>query len=239
MLVYICDDDNVQLEELKKCLEKYCLENGRDMDIKAYCSVENMLVDMASEKGHIDIFFLDVELGKYNGIEIAERIRINNKLSEIIFISSYEQYVHDAFRTSPADYIVKPIDVHELDRTLDWVCEKKDNNRTVKIISERKELNIPVDEIVYIEGNGRKVNVCLNDKQYVVYEKLDDIEKKIKEVSQLYIRIHKSYLVNYKYIKNIKSDKITLSDGSELSVSRKYKEEVKQFRIKIFGLRDK
>ena len=77
MLIYICDDDKVQLIELKKYMEKYSMENDIVMDIKTYCSVEAMMMDMSVEKSEIDIFVLDVELEKYNGVEVAEKIATN------------------------------------------------------------------------------------------------------------------------------------------------------------------
>ena len=237
MLIYICDDDKVQLIELRKYIEKYSMENDIVMDIKTYCSVETMMMDMSVEKSEIDIFVLDVELEKYNGVEVAEKIRINNKMSDIIFISSYEKYVFDVFSTSPADYITKPINTDKLNKTLERICEKKNNIKTIRIICERKELNIPVEEILFIEGNGHKLNVYLKNDTYTVYDKMDYIEEKIKELSPLFVRIHKSYLGNYRYVTEVKSDKVTLCDGRELSVSRKYKDELRQFSMKCFEMR--
>lgn len=99
----------------------------------------------------------------------------------------------------------------------------------LKVMSQRDVINISLDDIFYIESNGRKMNIyCKQDRCIVVYGKLDDMEKvleqawqKAKNNSCRFLRCHQSYLVGERYIQGVYPGYL-LVQGKQITITRKY-----------------
>ncbi|MCD7836265.1 MAG: LytTR family transcriptional regulator [Lachnospiraceae bacterium] len=87
-------------------------------------------------------------------------------------------------------------------------------------------INLNVDEIIYIETNGHKNIFHLKDRSYSVYKKLGDIEDELR--AEEFVRAHQSFLVNMRYIEKISSYILTLTTGMEISVPKPRYREVKR-----------
>ena len=106
MRIAVCDDDRAIREELSRLIQKQVPE----VDIVEYQSGEELI----NAKGNFDIYFLDIEMGKVSGIDIARRIREQEengrRRSIIIFVTGYREYMEAAFDVNAFHYLVKPID---------------------------------------------------------------------------------------------------------------------------------
>ncbi|MDR1774522.1 MAG: LytTR family transcriptional regulator DNA-binding domain-containing protein [Clostridioides sp.] len=87
--------------------------------------------------------------------------------------------------------------------------------------------------IMYFQSNERKIKMFTVDGEDSFYNTINNLQVKFKEDG--FIRIHKSCLVNCRYIKQFTYNKVFLYDGTELSVSRKYSKEAKEYLKKIFS----
>ena len=229
--IAIFDDNKISQQKIMDLLEK--LFPGR-FD---YITVTNA-PDLISSASIIDILIMDIDLGlkKLNGIDIAERIKKNNRDCQVIFVSAYNDYVMNIFEASPMFFLSKPIDAHEdvLIRAIELAMENVDNNRNERF-SYQKESRVhivPVKDIKYFESNRRIVKIFTTEDSDTFYDTLNDIEDRIPGN---FIRIHQSYLVNARYIKKLSGNEIILYNDERLPISKPRMANVKEELIRLFS----
>ena len=99
------------------------------------------------------------------------------------------------------------------------------SKRYIFISVDKAKIQLCCEDIMYFEGDKRKVNVYLPEETYSFYSKMSDIEKMVD--NSWFVRIHVSFIVNMDYVKAIYTDEIVLNNGIHLPVSRKYQRSVK------------
>lgn len=192
--------------------------------------------DLIISASVIDILIMDINLGKrrQNGIEIAERIKDNNRDCQVIFISGYNDYAQDIFEARPVFFIQKPIEEDVLLKAVDLAVENVDKARTERFCYQResKVYIVPIQDIIYFESSRRIIKIYTNEGTDVFYARLNDIERTI---SGDFIRIHQSYLVNPRYIASLNGSEIQLTNGSTLPVSKPRLANVKEELLRVFA----
>ncbi|SES09123.1 LytR/AlgR family response regulator transcription factor [Lachnobacterium bovis] len=99
---------------------------------------------------------------------------------------------------------------------------KKNNHFTE--ISKKLLHNIKKEDIIYCESYSHKIILHTVNKDIYMYAKLNDIEGYLS--SNIFLRIHKSYLINQNYIQGLSKNVITLSNGIRLNISRSTSKEI-------------
>lgn len=84
---------------------------------------------------------------------------------------------------------------------------------------QRVKHKIPIKDILYFESNRRKVSIVTLNGSFEAYEKLNSIEKSLKECKASFLRIHQSFLVNYKHVESQAYDFVIMDNGEKLSIS--------------------
>jgi two-component system LytT family response regulator len=187
--------------------------------------------------------FLDIEMPQMNGFELLQKIP--DPEFDLIFTTSYDQYVIKAIRFSALDYLLKPIDREELQAAVHKVTERNHYPLTQRLELLLQKMYVPavpvnkvamptmeglqmvaIDTIIRCESDSNYTIVFLKNKQkIVVLRTLKDIEEMLEDYS--FIRIHHSYLVNLneinKYIKG-EGGHVVMSDGSNVDVARSKKD---------------
>ncbi len=208
------------------------------MEVVASC--ENLLVAVNAIKLHQpDVVFLDIEMPQYAGYEI---VRFFDKIHfEIIFTTAYEQYAIKAFEVSAIDYLLKPIDINRLKLAVNRVKEVESRKQTAEklavlsntleerllrkiVINDKGQQHIiDINNIIAIEASESYCIVHTTDAQRLVSKYLKHFETLLEELP-LFLRVHKSWLVNTKHVvKYTKSThSILLSNGLIAKLS-KYK----------------
>ncbi len=236
--VILIDDEQDGRLVLKALLNIHCPM----AKIMALCkSAEEGINAIAEYKP--DLIFLDVEMPKTNGFAMLEKIPTID--FDIVFVTAYDHYALNAIKFSALDYLVKPVDEEELKLAVEKCLknkEKQDNRRTSFFLEHHKtdtqlfsQMVLPVrdgyifveiDDIVRFEGDGNYTHVVFkNGDKQLVAKTLKEFETNLGQHS--FARVHKSHLVNLKYIrKYTRGDGGTLlmSDNSEIEVSRRNKE---------------
>lgn len=233
MKAVIIDDEEDARIVLRQMLERYC---PAITSIYLGDAVNSGLKIIQQEKP--DVVFLDVELQPGSGFDLLSKIHEIN--FEIIFTTAHEHYALNAIRCSAFAYLLKPIDIDELTAVVN-----KLNKKIIPSVAELKQfilsLNTPrklcihtTDGILYIEPD--EIIRCEADVNYTHFFLASGkvtVPRTLKEYDELlkghnFIRIHKSHLVNIKYIrKYIKSsESLEMSDGAVIDISARKKAEV-------------
>lgn len=216
MFAALCDDDKYITEEIKKLLLEYAKDNRITIDIDEFESGEELL---NSEKNY-DIIVLDYQLGSTNGLTVAKELRKRNVLSSIIFLTSYPNFMIDAFEVNTFRFLLKPIDKSKFFKAIDDYIKIVDANYPITIIQNKELKKINSNEICYIEADGKYSNIHLSDKIMHCSKTLAGVTRLLP--AYCFVKTHRAFVVNLHYIKSYSSDTVYLSNGESAFLSKNY-----------------
>lgn len=222
MLNFVLCDDNLNiLSKMKGMLESLFIKN--DIEAQVAFSSDNAKDVFDFINNHtIDVIILDINLNSnISGIQLAKKIRENNKNIYIIFSTGHLEYSLLAYSVKTFDYLPKPITIERLDVTLNRLLEdmKFSNKNFIRIDNK---LVINNSEINYIKKDGMKLIFCTDSKNYETYNSFNKIESILPDT---FVRCHKSYIANTNNISNININKniITFRNSISCEIGPKYK----------------
>ncbi len=224
--IAICDDECRfigQMEELLCGLQEKC---GVTLEIDSFQSGFSLL-DAIRRGQYYDIICLDIQMDGLDGLETAREIRTADRTVELIYLTSYDSYMKAVFEVAPSGFIVKPVDIQEFEDTMRRVIQvAMDQDAYYRFRYNKEEYKVPIRDILYFNSDLRRTNIVWKGGTYIEYKKLSEVSRCIQQTRGEFLRIHKSYLVNYRHIIRISRDKVLMSNGDELPVSDYRRQEV-------------
>jgi len=186
----------------------------------------------------IDLIFLDIRMPKLNGLDF---LRTLQHKPLVIITSAYEEYALESFDLAVCDYLLKPF---RFDRFLKAVnraqeiynlknpTEKANHTQTdiapigkIAIKVDKKHILISLDDIFYLESLGNYVKVWKDDGFILTPRTLTSFEEQLSV--DIFIRVHKSFILNKKYVHYIEGNTIFLKNGQQVPVGKNYKATIK------------
>jgi len=182
-----------------------------------------------------DVVFLDVEMPKMNGVEVAKVLVELKKVPLIIFATAYPQFAAEAFRINAIDYLLKPYDEEQLKQTIHRIEKIVYPSPPVDTAEKRGKLAVEAggeidyilpQDILYMYRDEKVTKIITRTDTYEVRTTLKELEGRLEPFS--FFRIHKGYLVNLKYVSRLTpwfngAYRLELEGLDEkLSVSRNY-----------------
>lgn len=236
MNIVICDDMESDANIAKKIIKETAREIPIHVEFDYYSKAADVERRFLKKHELADILVLDIDMPEISGLELAERLRREMKDLLIIFLSSHEEFVFKAIEFQPFRYIRKicistemPLAIQSAYKILKLKQAQQISLKTAD--GERKEL---LSDIMYIESENRKVSIHLvNGINYTANHKMTDIKNMI--VSENFLMIHRSCIVNSDYVKNISNGILILDNDEKLVISRLKYKEVKQNLLKLWG----
>lgn len=229
--IVICEDDSLFREVLRDYLEIILKEITNQFEIIEFNCGED-LIENYSE--NIDIFFLDIEMKKLTGMDVARRIRERNDKSEIIFTTGLIDYIHDGYEVRAYRYLLKPIEFEKLKKHVNAcikdIIRKNGNNLIVQIKGEIH--NIKIDDIIFVEVINKDIMIHTKKQIYNTKTCMKKIEKELERYN--FYRCHKGFLINIKQIDSIGKNVIFVND-IEIPVSRYRMKDLKTKLISSLG----
>lgn len=215
----ICDDDLIFATKIETMLIKISKSQLIEMNIEVYsdgCELWNDIQNCNT----FDLLYLDIEMLQVNGIDVARKIREKDIDVIIIYISSYENYFIQLFEVEPFRFIKKPVDDEIF---YDYFNKEYERILGSDVFFEYKFNKVPhkimLKNVLYFESSWRLIEIKGKDENGKFYGKLNMVEKKLESGKIPFLRIHQSYLVNYRFVKEISFYKVVLYDGTELQIS--------------------
>lgn len=227
--IVICEDEIYFADILKKQVIEYLKERRIVGDVTVYISGEELLASDIMP----DILLMDIKLPGQNGIKIAEELRREGKQSQIMFITSYREYVFRAFDVEAVHYILKPVDVKKLFSALHKAvkraeCEKNDrygkrgSDRSVLLTSGGTASRVRVCDIVYCEVFDHQVLIHTRKETIQISGTLDALQK---ELDDNFFRCHRSYLINMDFVTDKEEGAAVMEGGEKVMISRRKRKE--------------
>lgn len=240
--VVIVDDEEDGRGILNTILTKFC--DG--VEVLGEASNVNEAVELIKTcQPHI--VFLDIEMPQGNGFNLFYHFEEIN--FEVVFTTAYSQYAIKALRMSALDYLLKPIDIQELKSTLNRFREKNnedtmspriellkkqfnavDNNATRLALPMQDGFSlVEIDQIVRMEADGSYTIFVMEDGERLMVSKILKEYNDLLADDSTFIRVHRSHLINSRFIKKIargKTPSVEMLDGAVIAVSGSKKEAI-------------
>ncbi len=220
----IVDDEPNAVQLLEDYIQKIPYLSLKQKCYDAFDALQYM------EKENVDLVFLDINMPKMSGMELAALLP---KGQCIIFTSAYASFALEGYEYNALDYILKPIIfkrfVQAVEKVRDYFLAQNPNKPYVIpeskkefmfIKSDRKHIKIYYDDILYFEAQQEYVKVVLaNDSPVLVYKRMKQLEELLPTN---FIRIHNSFILNNNYLEFIVDNHASVR-GDKLPISASYK----------------
>lgn len=214
--IAICDDLESDRDYLKDLLNKWANDYSHLLSIDAFSSAESFLFHYEEAKDY-DILLLDIEMGLMDGVSMAKKIRQDNDVVQIIFITGYSDYIAEGYEVNALHYLMKPVKEEKLFSVLERAIEKISKNDVVlNMDSANGMVRVPIYQIRFAEVFGNYVTIHAND-EVIVKMTLNEIEKLLDE---RFYRVGRSVIVNLNEVSRVAKTEIKLLDGTSIHLPR-------------------
>lgn len=233
MRIAVCEDNNIVAAFMEDYIASMDAEN---IEYEIFTSGDDLIHYMEQENVTFNILFMDIKMPGRNGIETSAYVREKDKNALIIFITDHKEYVYEVFDVLPFRFLIKPVTREALNLVMKKAFEHFNLTKQVFFFKQNKtQLQVAFDEIIYFEGNLRKVRLVTTGGEYDFYGKISEVVKKLD--GNLFLQIHNSYIVNMDQIRKISESVVLLKSGIALPISKKYREYVRQKHIQYMAWR--
>ena len=225
----IVDDEPLALEILESHINN---TDGLELSKKCVHAIE---ASEAIKKEQPDVVFLDINMPEVSGLDLAQSLK-GGPL--IVFTTAYEEYAVEAFEINAIDYLLKPISPDRFAKSVERVREymelrSKDGSSAsdeleseedfIYVKSEQRLIKIAYNDIYYIEALADYVKIhIVGNKRIITLQTMKNMAAKLPQ--DKFCRVHRSYIVNLKYIKSLSTNKIELND-QQIPIGKNYKED--------------
>lgn len=196
----------------------------------------------ALQNNQVDLLFLDIQMPKLDGIEFIKTL---SNPPKVIFTTAYREYAIEAFNVDAVDYLLKPIPFARFLKSVSKAFQhfnpgssndqksasdsgsseintdmSMDEAKHIFVRADKKMVKIYLKDILYIESLKDYVIIHVPSKRIVTKQKISYLEEKLPE--ELFLRIHRSFLVSIPKIEAFSPNHVEIS-GKELPIGRSYK----------------
>lgn len=225
----LCDDEVYQIKVNSLFLKEISAKNHYDFQYHGFQTGDQLRNYLKTN--HLDILFLDIDLGQESGIEIATWVAKNYPDVITIFVTGHREFAVEAFEVDAIGYLVKPYDIKKLDNVMKKAMiqleqkNKQEEAQEIIITDENLKKKIDCRDILYIERRMAKSIIVTKQKEYQVYETITSL---CERVGDSFMRVNQSEVVNISLISEIKGNEVYLKNGKVFTIGRTYRKAVSE-----------
>lgn len=232
--IAVCDDNINELSNMTQLINLYHSSKRLNFEYAVFPNGFD-LVSILKKGKRFDIYCLDIIMPGFTGIDVAKEIRSFDKSASILFFTSSPEFALESYSVKAINYILKPISKEKLFFTFDDMLEqikaKKDEDAVI-VKSNEGIQKLLVSNLVYVEVIGRNVLYhLLSGKVTECTEPFSSVCNNLLKYG-CFIKPHRSYLVNMRYVDTIENHKMTLQTHVDIPVARGKLSEIKQHYLK-------
>ncbi len=206
MDIAICDDCVESAELIEELVQRYFSEKSISYKFHSFIRTDDVIYEL-QDGMLLDIVFLSVRM---YSLDFVNNMRENGFNGDIIYLSFTPKHDFVSFDRNFGDYLEMPYSYEKLKIIIDKIIKYIEEN--VYSIKRRYSfIRIDYDDIMYIESDNSKCRLFTDEgREYVIYKRLDEIEKELPD--RRFLRCHRSFIVNMNYIAKVDKH-FTLKDG--------------------------
>ncbi|MCL6220223.1 LytR/AlgR family response regulator transcription factor [Zunongwangia pacifica] len=219
----IIDDEHIAHEIIKD----YCdLIPGLMLSKHCYDAIE-ALEYLRSHS--VDLIFLDLNMPKLKGFDFLKSL---SKPPKVIVTTAYQEHALEGYELEVIDYLLKPFSFERLLKAvnkaltvehlnpLNIAPENRNKSDFIFLYSDKKHIQIKLDDVIYIEAAGNYSKIICTEDQLLMRVKISEMINKLPQ--EMFIRIHKSYIVAKRHIKTIEGNRIAVHN-KHIPIGKVYK----------------
>jgi len=213
MRIAVCDDETKQIQGNVDLIKKWAARNQVDVNIDMFSSAEEFLFRW-SEGQPYDLAIFDIKMRQMTGIELAKTIRKTDNDLQIVFITGVTEHVFEGYDVSALNYLIKPYKPVVFFSTLDKAYDlyKQKEAGALMVSQEGRLIRVPYNEILYMEIRGHYFDIYTRTMgNFRMKKQMDDMLKLLDP--QLFIRCHRSFIVNISHVSGLAPQEIKLKTG--------------------------
>jgi two-component system LytT family response regulator len=236
----LADDEVLARQKLRQLLR-----DERDIEIVGECASSSETIELVRIVKP-DLLFLDIRMPGMDGFDVLGALTAEKVLPmpSVIFTTAYDHYALRAFEIHAVDYLLKPFTPERLRSAVLRVRQRSaaiqhpsahtdgqtgdSNTFTTRIIfkSRGRILFLPISEIRWIGAEENYVRLCTEKETHLLREPISRLEDRLDP--QLFMRVHRSFIVNLQFVKEVRADQdgesaVVMLDGQKIAMSRSYR----------------
>ena len=180
----------------------------------------------------VDAIFVDINMPDLNGLDF---VRSLTNPPIVVFTTAYSEYAIDAYKVNAVDYLLKPFGLDEFKRVADKVkkyyeirhaaeVSKPDEDDAIFVKTDYKIVRVNLRDILYIEAMSEYLRIYTNKSQHPIVVLLSMKKMEERLPSNMFMRIHRSYIINLKNIIEVNKNHVLLPHDASLPIGDLYKE---------------
>lgn len=227
----VIDDEIHAIEGIKKYMESV-----QELELLRYYTDPLLALKELKAGDPVDLIFMDVDMPKITGIELAQEIR--NKTDKLIFTTAHTKYAFEAFEVNADAYLLKPYSLGKFVITINKLFpttahNKKDTDKHDFFFVKSKEDNLKIvkvkyDEIIAVESKLNYILIHTTKKNVLTYMSLTEINKTLTDYGG-FIQVQRSFIAGVNHIKYIDGNQLEMNNGIAITVGVQYREHFAEF----------
>jgi two-component system, LytTR family, response regulator len=226
----------------------HLLREEQDIEIVGECATAAETIELVGATKP-ELLFLDIRMPGMDGFDVVGTLSSSNDFTVpfVIFTTAYDQYAVRAFEVNAIDYLLKPFTSDRLRAAIQRVREqailskqslgsgsaRRDGNDTytARIVfkSRGRILFLPVSDIWWIGAEENYVRISTGSESHLLRETMVHLEKRLDP--QTFLRVHRSFIVNLQYVKEVRTEPdgesvVVLLSGEKIAMSRSYRSRI-------------
>lgn len=234
--IALCDDNKEDMLQLHQKIIEWYRENSKNQSVSITEYSDSVYLSSVIDAGDShDVFFLDVEMPKVDGFQLADKIRNKLPAAIIVFLTSHSELAPDGYKFRALRYVSKLVLSQKLPEALEAVQKEFSALESGYLVVPHytDALRIPYNEILYVQHILRSSQIytlrqgVIKDNRglNIIYSVIGD---------KRFIYIDRSTFVNIDFIRELKGNEIILRTGESLAISRPMLANVKETIVRMW-----
>ncbi|MBR5640013.1 MAG: response regulator transcription factor [Muribaculaceae bacterium] len=224
----VIDDEPLALQQMESYIKKLSY-----LELVACCQSAIDAKEII-ENDKIDAIFCDINLPELNGLDFVKSLE-NPPM--VVFTTAYSEYAVEGFQLNAIDYLLKPFGFDDMKRAAEKIKKRYDALRTLQEVSqideddaiflktEYKIVRINISHIRYVEAMSEYLRIYLVDstRPIIVLLSMKKMEERLP--SRSFMRVHRSYIINLKMIREVSKNRIVIGDEIDVPIGDSYRDQ--------------
>lgn len=219
--IAVCEDEAPQADYLRSLLDRWQEQSGNRALVAVFCSAEQFLFEAGGRQPY-DLLLLDIQMGEMNGMELARRVRAEDKRVKIVFLTGIADYAIEGYEVGAVQYLLKPVKEPVFFALLDRITEEVAQKETGYFVFEANGRlhRVPLGEILYAEADGHYVVLKTVDSERTWRWKANFSDAAGELAGKDFFLLRRGLCVNISRITRIGKTECELENGEHLPVGK-------------------
>lgn len=229
--IAICDDEDAVCSALERYIIKACSKINIESEIDIFSSgstLKRRLID----GNKYNLFFLDIELNDESGITVSDCIRnqTNDESAQIIYVSGKTEYDRQLFAFRPFSFIEKPFGADAISTAIEkYMRIYGDKNDLFHYKFGHDTYWVNLSSVLYFKSNRKLISIISSSFKDEFYGTMSSLIEQLS--TRGFISPHKSYLINYRFIRTFQADAIIMVNGDKIPIAKGKRDEISKLQL--------